>query len=114
MSDQNCGSLCVEQPQAQAANDTSTKPVQITPRADVWEAEDAYLLTVEMPGVGDADADVTLEKNVLTVRGLATPFARKGSSRPSATAVPVSMSVPSGYRMRLMGSIWMRPSRTGS
>jgi HSP20 family molecular chaperone IbpA len=69
MSRDNCGtSTCVETPQPETVH--HVQPIQITPRADVWEAEDAFVLTIEMPGVGDADADLTLERGVLTVRGL--------------------------------------------
>jgi HSP20 family molecular chaperone IbpA len=70
-----CGNVCTEEAPAQAANvtpETQTVPaVHVTPRADLWEAGDAFVLSVEMPGVSDTDADLTLEKNVLTVRGVA-------------------------------------------
>lgn len=39
------------------------------PAADVFETADEYRLHVDMPGVSDADLEVTLEKNVLTLRG---------------------------------------------
>jgi len=70
MSQSCCETLsALDQPQTESQ---STIPaLQVTPRADLWEADDAFVLTVEMPGVSEADADITLEKNVLTVRGLA-------------------------------------------
>jgi HSP20 family protein len=70
MSQETCGtSTCVETPRQDTVH--HVQPIQVTPRSDVWEAEDAFVLTIEMPGVGDADADLTLERNVLTVRGVA-------------------------------------------
>jgi HSP20 family molecular chaperone IbpA len=39
------------------------------PRADIFENDDAVFLTVDMPGVGETSVDLTLEKNILTIRG---------------------------------------------
>ena len=36
---------------------------------DVAERKDAYLVTVELPGVDPKDVDISFEQNVLTVRG---------------------------------------------
>jgi HSP20 family protein len=77
MSQDTCGtSTCVETPARETVH--HVQPVQVTPRADVWEAEDAFVLTIEMPGVGDADADLTLERNVLTVRGVSKSQVAEG------------------------------------
>ena len=43
-----------------------------TPRVDVHETESAYVLTAEVPGVDPADVDVTVEKNVLSIKGSKT------------------------------------------
>jgi len=76
MSQENSGTTCVnEMPQE---TEPRLSAIQVTPRADVWEADDAFMLVVEMPGIGDADADLTLERNVLTVRGLAKPRVPEG------------------------------------
>jgi HSP20 family protein len=77
MSQECCGTgTCVETPRQETVH--HVQPVQVTPRADVWEGQDAFVLTIEMPGVGDADADLTLERNVLTVRALAKSQASDG------------------------------------
>jgi HSP20 family molecular chaperone IbpA len=69
MSQETCGTTtCIEEPRQETVH--HVQPIQVTPRADVWEADDAFVLTIEMPGVSDAAADLTLERNVLTVRGL--------------------------------------------
>lgn len=78
MSQDNCGAACAEQNETTTHFAQELPAVQVTPRADVWEADDAFVLAIEMPGVGDADADLTLEKNVLTVRGLARSQSRDG------------------------------------
>lgn len=47
------------------------------PAMDVAEQADGYLLDVELPGVKSADVEITIEKNVLSIKGkkeaLATP-----------------------------------------
>ena len=42
-----------------------------TPRADVYETKDAVELFADMPGVDEKSLDITLDKNVLTIRGKA-------------------------------------------
>jgi HSP20 family protein len=54
-----------------AVREEKAHTVTSTPRADGWETAEAYVLSVEMPGVDDAHVDVTLEKNVLTISGTA-------------------------------------------
>lgn len=39
------------------------------PRADVYESREAIVVLTDMPGVDQAGVDITLEKNVLTLRG---------------------------------------------
>jgi HSP20 family protein len=39
------------------------------PMLDIAERKDAYLVTVELPGVNPDDIDVTLENNLLTIQG---------------------------------------------
>jgi HSP20 family protein len=39
------------------------------PALDIAERKDAYLVTVELPGVNPNDIDVTLESNLLTIQG---------------------------------------------
>lgn len=43
------------------------------PAIDVAEKADAYLLTVELPGVEPESIDVSYEQNVLTIRGEKRP-----------------------------------------
>jgi HSP20 family protein len=39
------------------------------PRADIYEAEDKVTVIADMPGVDENSVDITLEKNILTIRG---------------------------------------------
>lgn len=39
------------------------------PRVDTYEDQDLYLLVVELPGVAKEDLEVSLENELLTVRG---------------------------------------------
>jgi len=39
------------------------------PRLDVKENDDEYVITVELPGLEEKDFDISLEEDVLTIRG---------------------------------------------
>lgn len=51
----------------------SSRPVY-RPRVDILDTQDAVVLIADLPGVAEDGADVTLEKNVLTIRGSVTPL----------------------------------------
>jgi HSP20 family protein len=58
-----------EQQMAPAAGErTRPRPVYI-PRTDIYETEKGLVLVVDMPGVCPDNADLSLERNVLTIRG---------------------------------------------
>jgi len=40
-----------------------------TPAVDIAEHDDEYLVKVELPGVNKEDVKITIESNVLTIRG---------------------------------------------
>jgi HSP20 family protein len=40
-----------------------------TPAVDIAERDDEYLVKVELPGVNKDDVKITLESNILTIRG---------------------------------------------
>jgi HSP20 family protein len=40
-----------------------------TPAVDISEHDDEYLVKVELPGVNKEDVKITLESNILTIRG---------------------------------------------
>ncbi len=42
---------------------------EFVPRLNVSESEDAYKVTAELPGLDEKDFDVTLEDNVLRIKG---------------------------------------------
>lgn len=39
------------------------------PRVDIYERGDETVLVADMPGVDESNIDITLEKNILTIRG---------------------------------------------
>jgi HSP20 family molecular chaperone IbpA len=39
------------------------------PRVDIYEQDDETVLVADMPGVDENSVDITLEKNVLTIKG---------------------------------------------
>lgn len=41
----------------------------LSPAADASSGKDAYHITMELPGVNEADIDITVENGVLSVRG---------------------------------------------
>ena len=52
---------------SQATSETSGR--MWAPALDISERKDAYLVTVELPGVKAEDVDVTLEDGLLTIQG---------------------------------------------
>jgi len=42
----------------------------VTPYVDAWEENDETIIMVEMPGVSDKNANVNVEKGILTVEGI--------------------------------------------
>jgi HSP20 family molecular chaperone IbpA len=51
-----------------AGERTRPRPVYI-PRTDIYETDKGLVLVVDMPGVRSDNADLSLERNVLTIRG---------------------------------------------
>ena len=48
------------------------------PVVDIYETNDQIILMAEMPGVDEKSIDVTLDNDVLTLRGQVTPVTPKG------------------------------------
>lgn len=69
---QTQGPQAVEQPERTRARSV------YSPRADVYETGDAIVVVADMPGVDESGVSITLEKNVLTVRGDVAVPARNG------------------------------------
>lgn len=40
-----------------------------TPRTDIYETKDEVVVIADLPGVDETSLDITLEKNILTIRG---------------------------------------------
>ena len=40
------------------------------PRSDIFETEEAVVVTLDMPGVSEKEIDITLEKSILTINAL--------------------------------------------
>jgi HSP20 family protein len=56
------------------------RTVTVTPRVDVLETEDEFLVLADMPGVKSEDVDVRFEKGELTLHG------RRAASHPGKEA----------------------------
>ena len=65
-----CASAAPERPEA-------AKKVFL-PRADIYETKDAVELVADMPGVDEKSVEITLEKNILTLRGTVESSAPAG------------------------------------
>lgn len=67
---------------AEANKSEKTKSVADTkvfvPQVDIVESEDRILLVADVPGVDQEGLEITLEKNVLTIKGTVTPQAPEG------------------------------------
>jgi HSP20 family protein len=55
--------------QGGTTDDSTFGPTIWTPAVDILEKEDEYLVKVELPGVNKDDVKITLESNILTVKG---------------------------------------------
>lgn|SRR5512135_1458101 len=56
-----------------------TKPRRVfKPDVDITERKDETVLIADLPGVDDQSLDITLEKNVITIRGRVQPDAPAG------------------------------------
>ena len=66
--------LQVQEKQIAPQEGESTKPEKFfVPAVDIFETEEAVTVIAEMPGVGNSGVDVSLEDNILTIRGSKTP-----------------------------------------
>jgi HSP20 family protein len=62
--------LEVQQKRALEKKDEATVPARIyLPTTDIFETQNALMVVMEMPGVVNEHADITVEDNVLTVTG---------------------------------------------
>ena len=63
-----------------AANngDANRRAMAFTPAVDIFERNETTVITADMPGVAPGDVDVTLERQVLTLRGKVKPYAPEG------------------------------------
>jgi HSP20 family protein len=50
-------------------DDGTLFPTLWTPAVDIMESDDQYRVKVELPGVSKDDVKITLESNILTIRG---------------------------------------------
>jgi HSP20 family protein len=58
----------------------ATRTVTVTPRVDVLETENEFLVVADMPGVKSEDVDIRFEKGELTVHGRRV---RRGNTEPA-------------------------------
>lgn len=56
---------------ASTNGDANRRAMAFTPAVDIFERDDATVIMADMPGVAPQDVDVTLERQVLTLRGKA-------------------------------------------
>lgn len=64
---------------AEGAERTRPRPVY-APRTDILETDEGLVILADMPGVSADGVDVTLERNVLTIRGRTEDSAPQGFS----------------------------------
>ncbi len=68
---------------ATSAERTRERRVYV-PKADIYETQNDFILVADMPGVDDGSADITLEKNELTINGYVEPEQITGYSLANA------------------------------
>ena len=63
---------------AETNGDANRRAMAFTPTVDIFERDDTTVIMADMPGVAAGDVDVTLERQVLTLRGKVKPYAPEG------------------------------------
>lgn len=66
-----------ESAQAQPIESTRDRPVYI-PATDIYEDENAVTVVADVPGVDDKTVEISLENDVLTIKGHTTADTREG------------------------------------
>lgn len=64
--------------------ETQPAALTFTPAVDIFEKGETTVIIADMPGVASDGVDVTLERQVLTLRGTVTPRAPDGYRRISS------------------------------
>lgn len=81
-------------------NTTTSRTTTVRPRVNIFENETAFLVDVEMPGVDENNAEIVLEKNLLSVKGSTPPVTREGYQHvfgnPHQYSYERSFQVPEG------------------
>jgi HSP20 family molecular chaperone IbpA len=60
-----------EQELIQEDNERTRECRCFIPRTDIYEVDDDIILTLDMPGINENAVEITLEKNILNVKGFA-------------------------------------------
>lgn len=78
--------LASQDPRDVAGTNGETEPAMptFTPAVDIFEKGETTVIMADMPGVASDGVDVTLEKQVLTLRGAVKPHAPEGYRRLSS------------------------------
>ena len=63
---------------ATSNGDANRKAMAFTPAVDIFEHDETTVIMADMPGVAPDDVDVTLERQILTLRGKVKPYAPEG------------------------------------
>ena len=103
--------LCERPPQAVGSRD------EYSPTVDICDAGGEFTVRVDLPGVRDEDVDVTLDGNVLSVRGSRRPDAGEaallfGERRTGRFARTVAL--PAEIRLNRFGQRWRGASSRSS
>ena len=69
---------------ARSNGETQTAKITFTPSVDIFDKGDTTVIVANMPGVASDGVDVTLERQVLTLRGTVKPYAPEGYRRLSS------------------------------
>lgn len=69
---------------ARGDGETRSAALTFTPAVDIYEQGERTIILANMPGVAPDDVDVTLERQVLTLRGKVKPHAPEGYRRLSS------------------------------
>ena len=63
---------------ASTNGDANRRAMAFTPAVDIFEQDETTVIMADMPGVAPDNVDVTLERQVLTLRGKVEPYVPDG------------------------------------
>ncbi len=67
-----------KQEMVESGAERTREGIVFIPNVDIYETNEAVVVVADMPGVDENSVDITLEKDILTIKGYVTPEVPEG------------------------------------